>query len=84
MKIREELTFPIANKPLSNKNSIPSRRKKMPKPDRPIPISLKKREETKYLSKSIKNLPHGHSANFKLTLQIVECYNTLNQMFYIR
>ncbi len=35
--------FPIANNPLSNKNNIPSSRKNMPKPDRPIPISTKKK-----------------------------------------
>ena len=38
--ISEILTFPIASKPLSNRRSMPSKRKNMPKPDRPIPISL--------------------------------------------
>ena len=33
-------TFPIANNPLSNKSSIPSSKKNVPKPDKPIPISL--------------------------------------------
>ncbi len=33
-------TFPIASRPLSNKNNIPRSRKKTPKPDRPMPISF--------------------------------------------
>ncbi len=32
----------MASKPLSNRNSIPRRRKKRPNPDKPIPISKKK------------------------------------------
>lgn len=36
------LTFPMASKPLSNRNSTPRNRKPMPIPDKPIPISKNK------------------------------------------
>lgn len=42
LKVRkwEKLTFPIANSPLSKKNSTPRKRKNTPKPETPMPISV--------------------------------------------
>lgn len=41
-KIINQLTFPIAKRPLSKKNSTPRKRKNTPKPDTPMPISVHK------------------------------------------
>ena len=39
--IKMALTFPIANKPLSNRSRTPRKRKATPKPANPTPISKK-------------------------------------------
>ena len=45
-KIIHQLTFPIAKRPLSKKNSTPRKRKNTPKPDTPMPISAHKMHTT--------------------------------------
>ena len=42
------LTFPIANNPLSKKKRTPMKRKAIPKPARPTPISERQTEEAYY------------------------------------
>lgn len=37
---RKPLTFPIAKRPLSNRNNIPRNKKNIPNPESPIPISF--------------------------------------------
>lgn len=45
-KTIHQLTFPIAKRPLSKKNSTPRKRKNTPKPDTPMPISAHKMHTT--------------------------------------
>jgi len=45
-KMIHQLTFPIAKRPLSKKNSTPRKRKNTPKPDTPMPISAHKMHTT--------------------------------------
>lgn len=42
-KMEKQLTFPIAKRPLSKKNSTPRNRKNTPNPDTPMPISAYKK-----------------------------------------
>ena len=44
-RIGLDLTFPMANRPRSKKRTIPRKRKTTPKPDRPMPISTRERNE---------------------------------------
>lgn len=46
--IKQQLTFPIASKPLSKNKSIPRNRNSIPNPVTPIPISTKQKSKNDF------------------------------------
>ena len=69
-----QLTFPIAKRPLSKKNSTPRKRKNTPKPDTPMPISAHKMHTTLIIIIIIKGADKNRSEIQSRIRTLIVCY----------